>query len=94
MKYIFIFALGLYGVFVFISHIYVKYKDMANEVQQEQEKQNDSKEKKTRKEKKEEKKLKRKEKFLNRKLFRIDEGFSNRSNKNTEEDTEEKRESH
>lgn len=89
MKYIFIFALGLYGVFVFISHIYVKYKDIANEVQREQEKQTDKKEKKTRKEKKEEKRLKRKEKFLNRKLFRIDEGFSiNKKN------AEEKRESH
>lgn len=89
MKYIFIFALGLYGVFVFISHIYVKYKDMANEVQREQEKQTDEKEKKTRKEKKEEKRLKRKEKFLNRKLFRIDEGFSANKKK-----AEEKRESH
>lgn len=89
MKYIFIIALGLYGAFVFISHIYVKYKDIANEIQQEQENQKDKKEKKTRKEKKEEKKLKRKEKFLNRKLFRIDEGFS--TNK---KNAEEKRESH
>ena len=54
-----------------------------------QENQKDEKEKKTRKEKKEEKKLKRKEKFLNRKLFRIDEGFfANKKN------AEEKRESH
>lgn len=89
MKYIFIIALGLYGAFVFISHIYVKYKDIANEVQQEQENQKDKKEKKTRKEKKEEKKLERKEKFLNRKLFRIDEGFS--TNK---KNAKEKRESH
>lgn len=89
MKYIFIIALGLYGAFVFISHIYVKYKDIANEVQQEQENQKDKKEKKTRKEKKEEKKLERKEKFLNRKLFRIDEGFS--TNK---KNVKEKRESH
>lgn len=87
MKYIFIIALGLYGAFVFISHIYVKYKDIANEVQQTQENQKEKKEKKTRKEKKEEKKLKRKEKFLNRKLFRIDEGFST-NKKNAKEKRE------
>lgn len=64
MKYIFIIALGLYGAFVFISHIYVKYKDIANEVQQEQENQKDKKEKKNTKRKERRKEIRKERKVL------------------------------